>query len=110
MRSAALTLAAPDADQRQQGEQCVVENDPFAKIRGVRGEREIVENRDVARRGDLGPFGGIRYGAVAGCREDGPGGVFRFVRRGHDSSVMRRYSAYSANHVITSVQTTSRIS
>ena len=43
----------------------------------------------------FGPFG---------CRRD------RLVARGHDSSVMRRYNAYSANHVMTTTAATSMIS
>ena len=73
--SAALALAAPHPDERQQGQQSVVEVGAFPKVRGVGRNRQIREGRDVARRGRFRPFDRGRDCLVAG---------------GHDSSVISR--------------------
>ena len=100
--SSALALAAPHADQRQQREQRIVQVGALAQVRGVGGDRQIGEHRDVARGRHLGPFGRGGNRPVARTAGDGA-----FVR-GHDSSVMSRYSAYSANQVMTTTAATSR--
>ena len=102
VRAAALALAAPHADQRQQGQQRVVQVGAFAQVGGVGGQRQILEDGDVARRGRPGAFRGCGYRAItrSGVR----------LAAGHDSSVISRYSAYSANHVITTTAATSRSS
>ena len=56
VRAAALAFAAPDADERQQRQQRVVKVGALAQVRGVGGQRKVVEDRDVARRGGLGAF------------------------------------------------------
>ena len=81
--SAALAFAAPDADQGQQRQQRVVQVGAFAQVRGVGGDRQIVEGRDVAGRGHLGAFGGGGHRSVAWTRVRG-------LVRTHDSSVMSR--------------------
>jgi hypothetical protein len=93
--SAALALAAPHADERQQGQQCVVEVRALAKVRGVGRHRQIFKRRDIAGRGRFRPFDRSRDCLVAG---------------GHDSSVISRYRVYSANHVMTTTAAISRIS
>lgn len=95
VRSAALTLTAPHAHQRQQSEQPVIEVRALPQIGGVGGHGQVTESRDVARGGLPGTLG---------CCGD------RVVARGHDSSVISRYSAYNANHVITTTAATSRSS
>src|ERR1700716_2247718 len=93
--SAALDLAAPHTHQRQQCEQRVVEVRALTQVGSVDGQRQVVEHRDVAGRRCFRSFGRSRDCVVAG---------------GHDSSVMRRYNAYSANHVMTTTAATSMIS
>ncbi len=99
---AALALTAPHADERQQGQQRGVQVRARAQIRGVRGNRQIVEGGDVAGRGDLGPFQRRGHRPVAGAGS-------RCVAVGaHPSSVTSRWTAYSANQVMTTTATTSR--
>ena len=93
--SAAFALAAPNPDERQQGQQCVVEVRAFPKVRGVGRNRQVREGRDVAGRGRFRPFDRGRDCFVAG---------------GHDSSVISRYSVYSANQVMTTTAAINRIS
>ena len=82
--AAALALAAPHADERQQRKQRVVEVGAFAQIRGVGGHRQIGEHRDVARGRRLRPFG--RGGHCPVARTAGDGAFLG----GHDSSVISR--------------------
>ena len=65
--------------------------------------------------GDLAPDRVAPMVAFLRQRGGGPPGALgssgdRLVARGHDSSVISRYSAYSANHVITTTAATSRSS
>ena len=87
VRSAALAFPAPHADQRQQCQQCVVEIGAFAQVRGVGGNRQIVEGRDVAGRGRLGALGRGSHSVVAQGVGTGRSGVLFGT---HDSSVMSR--------------------
>ena len=79
----------------QQGQQCVVEVRALPEVRGVGRNRQVREGRDVAGRGRFRPFGRSRDCLVAG---------------GHDSSVISRYSVYSANQVMTTTAAINRIS
>ena len=91
---AAFAFAAPDADERQQGQQGVVEVRAFAQVGGVRGQRQIVEPGYVARGRGLGAIGSRGDGTVAGtgqCAELAQ--AVRILVGRHDSSVIRRYSA-----------------
>ena len=85
---AALAFAAPHADQGQQRQQRVIQVGALAQIRGIGGNRQIVERRDVAGRGHFGAFSRGSHRSVAGVLETGwPVGAFF---RTHDSSVMSR--------------------
>ena len=95
LRRAALAFAAPNTDQRKQCEQRIIQIGAFAKIGGVGRQRQVTECGDVAC--------GSLPGACRGCGD-------RLVAGTHDSSVMRRYTAYRANQVITTTATTRRIS
>ncbi len=63
--SAALTLAAPHADERQQRKQRVVEVGALAQIRGIRRRREVGEDRNVAGGGHFRAFCRSRDRVVA---------------------------------------------
>jgi hypothetical protein len=52
----AFAFSAPHADQRQQCQQGVVQIGTFAQIRGIGWDGQVVEDRNVARRGHLGAF------------------------------------------------------
>jgi hypothetical protein len=71
-----------------------------AQVCGI-GDRKVIEDRDVSAGGHLGAFGGGGDSAISAARD---------VPLAHDSSVMSRYTAYSANQVITTTAMTSRIS
>ncbi len=78
MGIATFALTAPDADQRQQRQQRVVEFDAVAQVGGVGRHRQVVEDRNVAGRRFLGPLGGSRYGSITGAR---PGSALGWRRR-----------------------------
>ena len=87
--SAALAFAAPHADQGQQRQQRVIQVGAFAQVRGVGGNRQIVERRDIAGRGHLGAFGGGGHSAVARVVGTGRSGVLRNSRLVSDEPVER---------------------
>ena len=68
---AALSFATPDADQGQQRQQGVIQVGAFAQVGGVGGDGQIVEDRDVAGRGQLGAFGGCGHGTIRGTGRTG---------------------------------------
>ena len=80
IRAAALAFPAPHADQGQQSQERVVQIGTQSKVRGV-DDREIVEHRDIAAGGLLGPLSGGRDGAIRAAGD---------VPVCHDSSVMSR--------------------
>lgn len=57
---AALALAAPNAYQRQQRQQGVIQVGAFPEVRGVRGHRKVVVRGDIPGSGQFGPLGRLR--------------------------------------------------
>lgn len=65
-----LAFAAPDADEREEREESVVEVGAFAEVSGVVRDRKVTEAWDVAVSGALGLFGSEVYcvGSADACR------------------------------------------
>ena len=111
-----LALAAPHADERQEREHAGVQVRPESQIRGVLGQREIGQRRDVASRRVLCALFGSRYRTVAAATDNVRLGVVR-LRFGarvriliHGLSVTSRYTTYSENQVIRMAARTRRTS
>lgn len=86
-----LALTAPHPNQGQKGQHRPIEVRAFAQVSGIGWDGEVLEG------GEIPPH---RWPLLGGGR----------IRFRHDSSVISRYSAYSANQVMTSTAATNMIS